>query len=450
VSRRRAASRGTFTPRSLSALLQAHIDDLPGARLCLAFSGGRDSTVLLSALAALRARAGFELRAVHINHQLQSGAAAWARAALATATRLKVPACVLKVQVITRGASVEANARAARYHALREQLGIGECLLTAHHQEDQLETLLLQLLRGAGLAGLAAMPAVQAFGRGRLLRPLLAVSRAALADYARRQRLAWAEDTSNQDQRFDRNFLRANVVPQLLQRWPAAATTVSRAATHLAEAQGLLDQHADRQLERLQAGSALSISALRKLGAAEQRNVLRRWFKRRVLPAPDTPRLTELQQGLLVARHDATPLLAWPGVEVRRAGDALHAMAPLPALPAPLHWPWRQRRKLLLADVGVLSLVDDPHGDIALDRCPATVRVAFRHGGERLVTANGHKPLKNLLQEIDLAPWMRGRVPLLFAGERLLAVAGVWRDPALAPTGSERHRARLVFASDFE
>jgi tRNA(Ile)-lysidine synthase len=381
---------------------------------------------------------------------LQSGAAAWARAALVTATRLDVPARVLKVQVITRGASVEANARAARYHALREQLGGGEWLLTAHHQEDQFETVLLQLLRGAGLAGLAAMPAVAPFGRGRLLRPLLGLPRAALADYARRHGLTWAEDTSNQDQRFDRNFLRAAVLPQLARRWPAAAATVSRAAAHLAEAQGLLEQQADWQLEQLQVGSALSISALRKLGAAEQRNVLRRWFKRRALPAPDTARLTELQQGLLVARHDAMPLLAWPGVEVRRAGDALHAMTPLPPPPATLSWRWQRRRRLPLAGVGSLSLVDDPHGDIALDRLPPTLRVAFRHGGERLATANGHKPLKNLLQEMDLAPWLRGRLPLVHGGQRLLAVAGVWRDPTLAPAVSERHRARLVFASDFE
>jgi tRNA(Ile)-lysidine synthase len=450
VSRRRAASRGTFTLRALSALLHAHINALPGARLCLAFSGGRDSTALLSALAALRSRAGFELRAVHVNHQLQPGAAAWASAALAMATRLRVPARVLKVRVATRGASIEASARAARYHALREQLGSGEWLLTAHHQEDQLETLLLQLLRGAGLAGLAAMPAALSFGRGRLLRPLLTVSRAALADYARRQRLAWAEDSSNQDPRFDRNFLRATVLPPLLQRWPAAATTVSRAAAHLAEAQGLLEQQADRQLEPLQAGNALSIRALRRLEAAEQRNVLRRWFKRLALPAPDTARLTELQQGLLVARHDAMPLLAWPGVEVRRGGDALHAMAPLPALPVPRPWHWQRRRILALAGVGTLSLVDDPHGDIALERLPLKLQVAFRHGGERLTTTNGHKPLKNLLQESELAAWLRGRLPLLYAGERLLAVAGVWRAPMLAPAARERRRARLVFASDFE
>ncbi len=450
MSGRRAASRGTFTPHALSALLHAHIEDLHGARLCLAFSGGRDSTVLLNALAALRSRAGFELRAVHVNHQLQAGAAAWARVALATATWLKVPARVLKVQVATRGASVEASARTARYAALREQLGRGECLLTAHHQEDQLETLLLQLLRGAGLAGLSAMPAAQVFGQGRLLRPLLTVSRPALADYAQRQGLAWVEDPSNQDQRFDRNFLRATLLPPLLQRWPAAAATVSRAAAHLAEAQGLLEQQADQQLEQLQAGSALRISALRKLAAAEQRNVLRRWFKRRALPAPDTARLTELQQGLLTARHDAMPLLAWPGVEVRRAGDALHAMVPLPPLPAPLHWHWKRRRKLVLAGVGTLSLVDDPHGDLAQDRLPPMLQITFRHGGERLATANGHKPLKNLLQQMDLVPWLRSRLPLLYAGERLLAVAGVWRDPSLAPAASERRRMRLVFASDFE
>ena len=449
MTTRRAAARGNPIDAALVALLRGHIQPLRGAQLCLAYSGGRDSTVLLSVLAKLRRRAGFTLRAVHVNHGLQAHADDWAHQALSVAAKIGVPAEVLSVRVARRG-SLEANARAARYTALRANLAAGEWLVTAHHQEDQLETLLLQLLRGAGLAGMAAMPVVATFGAGFLLRPLLNLPRAALADYAQRHRLQWAEDSSNLDTRFDRNFLRTTVLPLLQERWPAAATTVARAASHLAEAQALLDLMAERQLARAAAGGALDIRVLRRLGVAEQRNALRRWIKLAGLPAPDTARLNQLTGAALQARHDATPLLTWPGTEVRRHGYHLHAMAPLPPAPLAVSWHWRRQRRIVLKGAGELSLQIGPLGDIAIEKLPGKLRLQFRTGGERLALGAGHKPLKNLLQELDLPPWLRGRLPLVYAGDKLVAVANLWRDPAIAPTKATQRRARLQFASAFE
>jgi tRNA(Ile)-lysidine synthase len=447
VSARRANSRGGFSATWLRTRLRTLLGTAAGARFCVAYSGGLDSTVLLATLAQLRGRAGFELRALHVNHHLQAGADEFARAALLTAQQLQVEVSVLDVKIPLRGQSLEAAARKARYDALRRNLRPGEWLLTAHHQDDQLETVLLQLLRGAGLAGLAAMPATAGFGAGQLLRPLLPVSRAALADYARRRRLNWSEDPSNSDARFDRNFLRQQVLPLLNGRWPAAALTVSRSASHLADAQVLLEELADAQLARAADGAALRISALRILTTPQQRNLLRRWLRSRSLPAPDAGRLGELMAGLLTARRDAAPVLRWPGAEIRRHQGLLYALSPGLPLPQPRAWSWRSERVLLLPGAGRLELDPHPHGELCLTSLPARLAVRFRAGGERLQTIGGRKPLKNLLQELDIPPWQRERLPLLYDGERLIAVAGCWLDSDYRAGEKCKRRARLQFVA---
>jgi tRNA(Ile)-lysidine synthase len=330
VKRRAAPAAGasaapkTFTSAWLGRRLRGLAGPLRGARLCVAFSGGADSTALLAALAALRGRGHFELRALHVNHHLQPGAAGFARVARACARRLGVPCRVLDAPVtVAPRASPEAAARTARYAALRAQLRPGEWLLLAQHQDDQVETLLLQLLRGAGIAGLAAMPE----RAGELLRPLLPVTRAQLLDYLRRQGLGWSEDPSNADERYGRNFLRLRVLPALRERWPALGTTICRSAALAAEAQQLLAARADEDLQDALDGAALRVTALRRLGAPARRNALRRWLEQRGLPMPDQRRLQEIAGPLLRARFDARPFIRWPGAVVRRRGDLLHADA---------------------------------------------------------------------------------------------------------------------------
>ena len=312
-----------------SAWLARRIRELIGSplrelQLCVAFSGGADSTALLAALAALRARHRVEVRAVHINHHLQPAARAMARAARESARRLGVRCEVIDAPVrVARGESPEAAARAVRYAALRGQLRSGEWLLLAQHQDDQVESLLLQLLRGAGVAGLAAMPEKA----GATLRPLLPIARAELVAWLRRRRTVWVEDPSNLDERHARNFLRLKIVPLLRERWPGIGVTLSRSAALAAEAQQLLEAGADAALADAVDGAALRVSVLRRLDPAERRNALRRWLQLRGLPMPDQRRLLELTGPLLRARHDAHPFIRWPGARVSRQGDRLHATA---------------------------------------------------------------------------------------------------------------------------
>jgi tRNA(Ile)-lysidine synthase len=437
-----------FSRSWLAAWLRSIAGPLRGQRFCLALSGGLDSSVLLDALAGVRARAGFELRAVHVDHGLHADSARWAAAARARARRLRIECAIVRVRIgPRRGESLEALARRERYAALLAQLAQGETLLTAHHLDDQLETLLLALMRGSGVRGLAAMAARSRRAGVLLLRPLLPVSRLQLERYAAVHGLGYSEDPSNAEQRFDRNYLRREVLPRLRVRWPAAAAMAARSAAHLAEAQALLDSAAGRAAAAAADGAALRVSVLRRLTPPERHNLLRYWLKQRGLPPPDQRRLREIAGPVLEARADAAPQVSWPGAELRRHGERLFAAravaAPRRGRLSATEWNWRRKPVLRLDDDASLALIADPHGDLDLEALPCPLRVSFRRGGEKLREAHGSLPLKDLLQSRAVAPWERERVPLLRAGSRIVAVADLWLAAACRAGPHTRKRARL-------
>jgi len=434
------AKRG-FTSMALARRLRDLADPLNGAQLCVAFSGGADSTALLAAAAALRGRYRCRVRALHVNHHLQPGASGMARSARATARSLGVPCRVIDAPVaVARGDSPEAAARDARYAALQAALRPGEWLLLAQHQDDQVEALLLQLLRGAGVAGLAAMPA----RAGRMLRPLLEFQRGQLLDYLRRRSIAWTEDPSNADDRFGRNYLRLRVLPLLRARWPGLGTAVCRSAALAAEARSLLAARAATQLEDAHVGTALSVPVLRRLPVPDRHNALRYWLELRGLPMPDQSRLHEIAGPMLRARDDAQPLVRWRGGLVRRHGGLLHAVAEPAGAgavaapergPATVQWHWLRQSRLALPDGAALELCPDPRGSLSRAALPARVTVAFRDGGDAESGPAGGRRLKRRLKAAATRPWRRGAVPLLYDGELLLAVGDSWHAPELTAHG---------------
>jgi len=416
----------TFSPEVLARHLAPLLGESRPQSLAVALSGGADSAALLYAAAALAgADPGLRLRAIHVDHGL-SASGVLAAAAAAVAFAAGVPLTSLTVALdTTGGVSIEAAARAARYAALARTLVPGECLLSAHHREDQAETLLTQLLRGAGLKGLAAMPPAATLGRGRLLRPLLDVPREALRAYALAARLPFREDPMNTDLRFDRAYLRAQLWPSLTARWPEAARTLARAAGHLAQAQALLDEASAGELARLARGPALAIAGLLTLPQARRAELVRYWLGRMGLPAPPARRLALIERELLTARGTSGPRMAWAGCELRSFAGLLYAFAPLPeptvagqALPEagsalPLGAEGALGTLEVTATLGEgLALV--PH---------ATWTLAYRAGGERLALARGapRRALKDLLREARLPPWARERA-LLVSGATLGAV----------------------------
>ena len=437
-------------PRLAAALARL---DLSGSAngFCVALSGGLDSSVLLHAMAALRdapnARA---LRAVHVDHGLQPESAAWAASCSALCRRLDVPLEVVTLTLaLTPGASVEAEARDARYAALAARLRPGEWLLTAHHRDDQLETVLIQLLRGAGVAGLSAMPELARLGPGWHARPLLGLDRSAIGAYAGQQGLDWVRDPMNDSTRFDRGWLRERVLPAIRERWPAASATVARSAGHLGEARRLLDALAQADAAGIVDGGRLVIDGLQRLSQERQVNLLRWWLRSRGLGPPPAVRLATALRELPGARVDATPLVRWPHGELRRYRGRLYAMHPLPDVPVPHHGAQAESGACELGPgLGKFSLVAGQQGGLRLP-LPAGPAVRFRAGGEGLRTHHDRprKRLKDLLREAGIVPWMRERLPLVFVGERLAAVGDLWIEselaapagvPALLPVWSDR------------
>lgn len=425
---------------------------LPGASCChIALSGGLDSCVLLHLLAQLRPQLPYDLHAIHVHHGLQYQADSWQTHCERVCQGYDIPLDTVRLTLnVNSGESLEAVAREARYRAMAEQMGEGDLLLTAQHQDDQAETLLLQLMRGSGPAGLASMPPLTHFGPGWLARPLLTFSRESLEAYAGHHNLSWQEDPSNRDQRFDRNFIRHQVMPLLRSRWPAAATTLSRAARLSGELLMLVREEAEEDLAkaRTKDGDTLSITALKQLNSIRLRNLLRHWISATDAPLPSSKKLARIEREAVHGRIDAVPLITWEDWEVRRYRDRLYlSRARVIDLPnQPLIWSAGDEM-VLPEGLGRLIARPGEDGISATHWQNAKVEVRFRHGGERcrLFRQSHHRPLKKLFQEWGVPPWQRSRIPLIFLDGELTAVVGhCVCGPLLARSGEEAIVVELV------
>lgn len=402
-------------------------------RLCVALSGGLDSTVLLAAAAGLaRTEPGrWTVRAVHVDHALHADSARWGEASRALCAGLGVD--FISVRVDARGApgaSPEAAARDARYEALRTRLGPGEVLLTAHHADDQLETILLQWLRGGGLKAVAGMAALAPLvpNGGWHARPLLGFTRDELERWAVAQGLAWVEDPSNLDRRFDRNYLRHEVLPLLRRRWPAVSRTAGRVAAFAREALELEAAVASADLETLLRGRALDVTRLAQLPGPRRRAVLRAWLSALGLPLPTAQQLGALLHDVDVAAADRVPRTCWPGAVVHRYRGCLHAAAESDAIEPWRGGPWLDpaTTPFVLGPGSSLELLPDLGQGLSRARLPDRLTVAVRVGGEVFRPAGcAHtRPLRKWLQERAVLPWRRAGLPLLEdADGRLVAVA---------------------------
>lgn len=395
------------------------------------YSGGVDSQVLLHLLVELRATYPIRLRAVHINHGLSMRAAEWADRCAATCKTLSVDYLQQSIDVTaSSGESPEEVAREGRYAALSALLAPGDILLTAHHQDDQAETALLQLFRGAGPKGLAAMPPIKPFGQGIQARPLLNHLRAELMAYATQRELTWIEDESNQNIDFSRNFIRHHVLPILKKRWPSIATTVARVSSNCAEAQQLLDEMTTQDLAIAKGSLAntLSVSRFLTLSAMRQRQVLRLWLNILGFPIPGMVKIQQVQRDLFLARSDKSPHMTWKGVELRRYRDEVYALRCVDSHDVKQVIAWDLQQALVIPKLGVLQATPVLGQGIKASLTDITVR--FRQGGEvcRLPGRNFSHTLKNLFQERHVLPWERDRIPLLYVKDKLAAAVGLFID----------------------
>ena len=411
-----------------SRLLET-LKGLPSAdRAYVALSGGLDSCVLLHLLVSIKQVLPWSLQVIHVNHGLQEEADRWQEFCEALCTQYQVPVQTVRLGLRPKpGESLEAVAREARYKAIAGVMETGDLVFTAQHQDDQAETLLLQLLRGSGPAGIAGMPVVSRFHPGWLARPLLDYSRGSLEAYAEQHQLQWLEDPSNRDLRYDRNYIRHEVMPLLRSRWPSAPVTLSRAAKFSGELQSLAKEEAQSDLESviLPDRSGLSIQALRCLSSVRLRNLLRYWFNQQGAPTPHSKKLMRIELEVVNGRPDANPQVVWGKWQVQRYRDRL-LLSRLPAdIVSPSIMVWEDKQELVLpGELGRLYTEPGRDGISAERWTEARVEVRFRVGGERCLPAGQahHRPLKKLFQEWGIPPWERSRLPLIYLDGELAAI----------------------------
>ena len=404
----------------------------------LGLSGGLDSVVLLEVLRRLAAPLGYRLSCVHVNHNISPNARRWALFCEHRCKQLKIALAVHEVDIGPfRAEGLEAAARRARYAIYARQSEV-DFIVLAQHLDDQAETLLLQLLRGAGVKGGAAMPLVRGQGRGSgkpgakapaIVRPMLAVSRSQIEVYARVNEIKWVEDESNADTRYDRNFMRHRVLPVVAKAFPGYRLTLARAAGHLAEASTLLDQLAQLDAKRASKGHTLVLADLRRLGYLRSKNLLRWMLQQRGGAAPEADQLQEGLRQLFDAGDDAAVRVTLGATELCRYAGRVHLLPRLPDAPLDLRCDWDGRRVWPLPELGgTLRFMRRAGAGLACERVRGPgLRLSLRQGGEklRLRPQGSTRSLKNLLQEARLPPWERERLPLLYCGDTLVAVPGL-------------------------
>jgi len=425
-----------FAPEALASILREDLRITPDTECFVAYSGGMDSHVLLHALAALRASEPWRISALHVDHSLQPKSAEWAEHCAQVCTDLVVPYRATRVSVRhVADHGLEDAARRARYAALAEMLPPDGVLLTAHHRNDQAETLMLQLLRGSGVAGLAAMPTIAPFANGRLARPLLGFERAALADYARTHGLHWIEDASNFDTGRARNFLRHRIWPVLSERWPASVDRVATAAGHAAETSRLLDDLAqlDRDATADEEGK-LRIPILMALSPERQGNLLRFWIREETGASPPEKRLRELMRQILTVSRTQHASVTWGSVTVRRYRDCLSLHRASSGVDKNWEALWDPATVLEIPGANWRLRAQPTAGSgLARERIAGSaLRVCFRQGGEQLLFRGHHRSLKKLFQEAGVPPWERRIIPLIYLDGELIAVGDRWVSDSFA------------------
>ncbi len=399
-------------------------------QFCIAYSGGVDSHVLLHLMATLASDdPSYKIRAIHINHGISAHAVQWQTHCEGVCRQLGVSYSSYNVHVKkTPGESLEALARYSRYLALADNIEPNECLLTAHNADDQAETLLLQLFRGAGVSGLASMPKTKSFAGTEHLRPLLTNSRDEIEAYASAYKLRWVEDDSNADQSLDRNYLRKTILPLIKQRWPKSLRTINRSASNCGDAASVIEELAKNDLSTMVTQDhALDINKLLELTELRQHNALRYWIKVRGFGLPNKKHLAQIYKTVINARDDAMPFVEWNGEQIRRYQNSLYLMHQSKSDSTQHKIIWNLKHDLELPDqLGILKIEKTQGQGIDASMLGAELTVRFRQGGERICQAGRKEThsVKKLFQQWSIPPWLRDKVPLLYSNDQLIAIVG--------------------------
>ncbi|RZI40616.1 tRNA lysidine(34) synthetase TilS [Herbaspirillum sp. HC18] len=429
--------------------------------MAIAYSGGLDSSVLLRLARAWAIKRRIELFAFHIHHGLSPNADRWLAHCERECAALDAHFDMRRIHISTSsGDGVEQAARHGRYAALGDLCRAHDVplLLTAHHLDDQAETVLLQLLRGAGVAGLSGMeqvsdaPGLLGGGSPQIARPLLALSRADLEQYAARHRFAYVDDESNADIRYARNALRNEIIPVLTRHFPGFQQRVVRGADHSRAAQRLLDELAASDLLVCAEGDCIDIDRLRQLSDDRMDNMLRHWFACHSVRMPSTAWLAQMREQLLAAREDAQVRIVHPDCEIRRYRNRIYLIpraVDAGAQAAALTFRWQGEDVIRFPSFdGILRFEPAEQGIDAQWLREQSLEIRLRSGGEKLKLAPNRptRSLKHHYQELDIPVWERGHLPVILASGRLVFAAGIGMNWRGFPSGG-RSAVRLCWNS---
>lgn len=390
-------------------------------KIVVGFSGGLDSSVLLHVLSRdkeLRSK----ILAIHVNHTISNNADIWQEHCLKVCKELQIDLKIVKVNLNCR-ANIEEQARNARYQAFSQALSVNDCLLLAHHQNDQAETVLFNILRGSGVNGISGIPKQRKLGQGYVLRPLLDYKRSELLAYAKLHNLHWIEDESNADLNFSRNYLRREVIPLILTKWPSAIDNIHTCANNLTSARAnLLDLALLDCPDLFSIPNELNLEGVTNLKQDRLINVLRTWFDYNHVLSPNAQMYVRIINEVINAGTDKIPKFCFGTFVLRRYKDSLYLVTENIVKPFSLHWK-NFPDPLYLEDGKVIYAQEDKNG-VAIT-APNNLWIRTRQGGE-LIKYNGQtKKLKKLLQELRVLPWQREQLPLLFENNILQAVIGL-------------------------
>ena len=415
--------------QNIEAIISNEINSLDSRKFLLAFSGGVDSMVLLDLLMNL-VKESDQLRVIHINHNLNEYSDDWAQFSSKVCEKYDLPLINASVKPKRQGKGLEAEARALRYQSFREIIQDNEYLLTGHHQDDQMETLLYRIFRGTGISGLRAIRRKTKFGKGFLYRPMLNVSRDKIEEYAHLKDLKWICDSSNDDSNYDRNFLRKDIIPLIKKRWPSVEKKVSRLAVIAEQNQSLLNEFAIEDIGKLKNYNHLDVRTLSGKSYPRIVNIFRFMINKNNMGVPSMQVLNEGIKTLMHSKSES-PSMTWNDYSIRRYKHRLYFLNSSLNSPnnllAEISWDIKKTINLgeNLGSIQARFLTGD---GISLDKCPKSLAIKYRKGGEE-IKPSGHKitkSLKNLFQENNVLPWVRDKIPLIYVDQELISVGDLW------------------------
>ncbi|MDI1353141.1 MAG: tRNA lysidine(34) synthetase TilS [bacterium] len=398
-------------------------------RLIVGYSGGLDSTVLLATLASQPSLHG-KILAVHVNHAISANAIFWQQHCEQTCHNLIIP-CISQTVTFDCRANIEERARIARYAVFTSVVEAQDALVLGHHLNDQAETMLLQLFRGAGVDGLAAMSESNDFGLGMLLRPFLSLTRGQLEAYAIKHQLQWIDDESNENTQYSRNYLRHEIMPLLIKKFPGVVGNIARAANHCQQAKVNLYQLAEQDMSNLKLISehdnhnTLLVTPLKKLTNERITNVLRLWLKKHEVSLPSTSTLQRIIFEVIHGEVDTNPLVSWGPIQIRRFDGRLYldlqnsiASTSMDSLP------WNNFPLPIVLANGYTQIIAHEQSEGLKIPLNAKIVIRYRQGGELFFWHGQRKQLKKLFQQWHIPPWHRDSIPLIYINDELAAVVG--------------------------